>query len=388
MTWHRASRSPPARFLRWPSSSRRTWSTCRCCKRSKPAASWISSSSPEGVQSPRSPDRRYVMATEIREATQAQPLPDWEQLDHYEDWQRREGAPLITGFYIEDLKELELGAWERKGGKGAFVNLECTVGVNDAHVIEIAPGGKSAPERHLYEEMTYVLTGRGATTVWYDDGQKQTFEWGRGSLFAVPINAMYKLFKKRWRHVWTTNFVPDVHSMELHTWAQRGGGGSNVMLELADNSMGAHISQFQVGMYKKAHRHGPGAHVVILDGDGYSTLWENSFDEHVKCDWKPGAVIVPPEDWFHEHFNTGAAPARYLALRYSGLKHRQARNTRRGEDGSDVSVKEGGWQIEYEDEDPSVHQLFESEVRRHGAECQMKGYLPDRCTGVSGGPLR
>src|SRR5712691_2994065 len=380
------------------------------------------------------------MATEIREATQAQPLPDWEQLDHYEDWQRREGAPLITGFYIEDLKELELGAWERKGGKGAFVNLEGTGGVNDAHVIEIAPGGKSAPERHLYEEMTYVLTGRGATTVWYDDGQKQTFEWGRGSLFAVPINAMYqhfngsgaeparyvsvtnaptilrmfhnedfvfnnpfkfsdrfagsdgyfsgegKLFKKRWRHVWTTNFVPDVHSMELHTWAQRGGGGSNVMLELADNSMGAHISQFQIGMYKKAHRHGPGAHVVILDGDGYSTLWENSFDEHVKCDWKPGAVIVPPEDWFHEHFNTGAAPARYLALRYSGLKHRQARNTRRGEDGSDVSVKEGGWQIEYEDEDPSVHQLFESEVRRHGAECQMKGYLPDRCTGVIGGP--
>src|SRR5713226_5087122 len=292
MTWHRASRSPPARFLRWPSSSRRTWSTCRCCKRSKPAASWISSSSPEGVQSPRSPDRRDVMATEIREATQAQPLPDWEQLDHYEDWQRREGAPLITGFYIEDLKELELGAWERKGGKGAFVNLEGTGGVNDAHVIEIAPGGKSAPERHLYEEMTYVLTGRGATTVWYDDGQKQTFEWGRGSLFAVPINAMYqhfngsgseparyvsvtnaptvlrmfhnddfvfnnpfkfsdrfagsdgyfsgegKLFKKRWRHVWTTNFVPDVHSMELHTWAQRGGGGSNVMLELADNSMG------------------------------------------------------------------------------------------------------------------------------------------------------
>jgi|SRR5579884_1607001 quercetin dioxygenase-like cupin family protein len=381
------------------------------------------------------------MATEIREAAPAQPIPDWQKVDYYADWQRREGVPIITGFYIEDLKTLELGLWERKGGKGAFVNLEGTGGVNDAHVIEIAPGGKSAPERHLYEEMTYVLSGRGATTVWYDEGEKQTFEWGRGSLFAIPINATYqhfngsgaeparyvsvtnaptilrmfhndeflfnnpfkfsdrfsgadgyfsgegKLYKMRWRHVWTTNFVPDVHTMQLHGWAQRGGGGTNVMLELADNSMGAHISQFQVGMYKKAHRHGPGAHVIILDGDGYSTLWKDDFNQHVKCDWRPGAVVVPPEDWFHQHFNTGAAPARYLALRYSGLKYRQPVNARRGEDGGDVSVKEGGWQIEYEDEDASIHQLFESELRRHGAQCQMKGYLPDRCTGVVGQAL-
>ncbi|HLY64017.1 MAG TPA: hypothetical protein VKU60_00665, partial [Chloroflexota bacterium] len=192
-----------------------------------------------------------------------------------------------------------------------------------------------------------------------------------------------KLYKKRYRHVWQTNFVPDVHNMKLHSWAQRGGGGSNVMLELADNSMGAHISEFAVGMYKKAHRHGPGAHVVILDGDGYSTLWKNDFSEHQKCDWKPGAVIVPPDNWFHQHFNTGAEPARYLALRFTGIRHRQAFNPERGEDGADVSVKEGGWQIEYDDEDPSVHKLFESEVRGHGAECQMKSYLSS-CTGVAG----
>jgi oxalate decarboxylase/phosphoglucose isomerase-like protein (cupin superfamily) len=378
------------------------------------------------------------MATEVRDvAAQQGPIADWEEIDHYVDWQQREGVPVITGFYIDDLKSVELGPWERKGGKGAFVVLEGTGGVNDTHLVEIGPGGKSAPERHLYEEMTYVLTGRGATTVWYDDGQKQTFEWGTGSLFAIPVNATYqhfngsgteparyasvtnaptvlrmfhnsdfifnnpfkfedrfsaqdgyfngqgKLFKKRYRHVWTTNFVPDVHTMKLHTWAQRGGGGANVMLELADNTMGAHISEFAIGMYKKAHRHGPGAHVVILDGVGYSLLWKNDFSEHIKCDWKPGAVIVPPEDWFHEHFNTGNEPARYLALRYSGLKHRQAYNVQRG-DGSDVSVKEGGWQIEYEDEDPSVHQVFESELKKHGATCQMKGYVPDRCTGIVG----
>jgi oxalate decarboxylase/phosphoglucose isomerase-like protein (cupin superfamily) len=378
------------------------------------------------------------MATEVRDvAAQQEPIGEWEELDDYVAWQKREGVPVINGFYIEDLKTVELGTWERKGGKGAIIELEGTGGVNDTHLIEIAPGGKSEPEKHLYEEMSYVVSGRGATTVWYDDGQKQTFEWGTGSLFAIPINATYqhfngsgteparyasvtnaptvlrmfhnsdfifnnpfrfddrfsgadgyfngqgKLYKKRYRHVWTTNFVPDTHSMKLHTWAQRGGGGANVMLELADNTMGAHISEFAIGMYKKAHRHGPGAHVVILDGDGYSLLWKNDYSEHIKCDWKPGAVIVPPEDWFHEHFNTGNRPARYLALRYSGLKHRQAYNVQRG-DGADVSVKEGGWQIEYEDEDPSIHQLFEDELAKHGATCQMKGYFGDRCRGVAG----
>ena len=76
----------------------------------------------------------------------------------------------------------------------------------------------------------------------------------------------------------------------------------------------------------------PGRDAVIILGHG---MWEKDFADHKKCDWKPGAVIVPPEDWFHEHFNTGAQPARYLALRYSGLKHRQPVSSKRGEDGSE-----------------------------------------------------
>jgi mannose-6-phosphate isomerase-like protein (cupin superfamily) len=373
------------------------------------------------------------MATETEVNTA--PLDEIETTDAYEAWQRDEGAPVITGFYLEDLSTVELGPWARKGGRGAFVNLEGTGGVNDTQVIEISPGGSSEPEKHLYEEMVYVVSGRGSTSVWYDENNKQTFEWGTGSLFAIPLNATYqhfngsgrdparymavtnaptmlrilrnrdflfnnpyrfperftgeagyfagegKLYKSKNTHTLVTNFVPDVHSLGLHSWKERGGGGGHIGLELAENSTGAHISQFQIGTYKKAHRHGPGAHVIILDGDGFSTLWRDGDAEMIKCDWRPGAVIVPPENWFHQHFNTGNAPARYLALRYGGRRYRQTIAVNRGD--GDVSVKLGGNQIEYEDEDRKVHELYESELARHGAECRMKGYIP-WCTGKVG----
>src|SRR2546427_699246 len=128
-----------------------------------------------------------AMATELRSTYTATPqdLAEYQSFDAYEDWQRHEGVRVVTGFYIEDLKTLELSPWPRKGGRGAFVNLEGTGGVNDMHVVEIAPRGQSRPERHLYEEMGYVLTRHGSTAVWYDENRKQSLEGGPGAVFAL-----------------------------------------------------------------------------------------------------------------------------------------------------------------------------------------------------------
>lgn len=137
------------------------------------------------------------------------------------------------------------------------------------------------------------------------------------------------------------------------------------MLEIGNSSMTAPISQFPVGTYKKAHRHGPGAHVVILDGIGYSLMWPEGAPIQ-RFDWKPGSVVVPPDQWFHQHFNVGPAPARYLALRWGSRKYRVFKSY-----GIEESIKQGGDQIEYADEAPEIRQLFLEECRKHGVTPRM-----------------
>ena len=56
-----------------------------------------------------------------------------------------------------------------------------------------APGALHA-ERHMYEEIYYVVEGRGSTEVWLDsDKKRHTFEWQAGSLFSIPFNAWHRI---------------------------------------------------------------------------------------------------------------------------------------------------------------------------------------------------
>ena len=106
----------------------------------------------------------------------------------------QEGLPVHTGYFIEDLRTLEVKPWPRMGVLGSYVLLEGSEERDDAYVLEIPPGQSTKPERHLYEELIYVLGGRGATTVWVEGGKKQTLEWHAGALFSPPHNAWHQHF--------------------------------------------------------------------------------------------------------------------------------------------------------------------------------------------------
>ena len=117
-----------------------------------------------------------------------------DNIPYYDKWQLGEGIPIVKTFFVQDLKKVELKPWDRTGGSGAFINMEGAEGATGAYVSEIPAGKKLNPMRHLYEDLHFVLRGRGGTTLWNEKGAKQTFEWQEGSLFALPLNCSYQHF--------------------------------------------------------------------------------------------------------------------------------------------------------------------------------------------------
>jgi len=112
----------------------------------------------------------------------------------YDRWQEGEGIPVIKDFYVEDLRKVPLESWKRKGGFGCLLNLIGTGDTNDAYICEIPPGKNLNPQRQMYEEMIFIVSGRGATTIWNEGERKQTFEWQEGSLFSPPLNAWHEIY--------------------------------------------------------------------------------------------------------------------------------------------------------------------------------------------------
>ena len=135
--------------------------------------------------------------------------------------------------------------------------------------------------------------------------------------------------------------------------------------------MSAHIMGFPVGTYAKAHRHEPGAHILILSGHGYSLHWLEN-EEPVRIDWQPGSLFAPPEQWFHQHFNTGPSPAKYIAFKPRSRKFRT-----KGKFMNNVSRKLGGTMIEYEDENPEIRAQYERECARNGVQVNMRDVPAD-----------
>jgi oxalate decarboxylase/phosphoglucose isomerase-like protein (cupin superfamily) len=332
----------------------------------------------------------------------------------YLRWVRGEGLDIIDAHYIPCLRTVELKPWARRGGRAAFINHEASRTSNDCYVCEIPAGSRLAPVRHMFEEMIFVLDGRGSTTVWNDTGQRQTFEWKSGALFGVPLNCWHQHFNGSGqapaRYVAVTNAPPIInlyedldfvfntshdfknrfngepdyfgakvaqHGLRLETnfiadglnipvadTDERGAGSRMIRFNLAKGAIPGHISQFAVGTYKKAHAHGPGAHVIILTGEGYSLMWPEG-EEPRRYEWQPGTMIVPPNMWLHQHFNSGPAPARYLAFKLGSQRNAQ------GVMMCWISRRLGGDQLDYADESPVVRTMFAEALARHGLKPRM-----------------
>lgn len=333
----------------------------------------------------------------------------------YDNWVKSLGLPIHKGYSVEDLRDIQLGRWDERDCNAAFLMLEGQQNVAEARVTEILPGKTMPPLKFALDEIVYVVEGEGTCTVWQEGGAKRIFEWQKHTMFLLPRNHFHQFFNgsgtrralllhnnylpvamagapdielyfnnncmgghtidadnfyseakiveekdpriaaKR-KAYWTGNFFPDMSIWDkLVAFRKRGAGGKTVFIEFPDSNMSCHMSVFDAGTYKKGHRHGPSYVIVIPAGEGYSIMWPEG-GEKVIVPWREASVFVPPDNWYHQHFNIGATPARYLAL------HPPRPFSKSGIDGS---------QIEYPNEEPFIREKFEAALAQRGERSLM-----------------
>jgi quercetin dioxygenase-like cupin family protein len=353
--------------------------------------------------------------TEIEFKTHSYVLYMQDKYDTYRKWLEQENLPAYDGKFIPNVRTLELGDWPRRKGRGAFLEFR-DQNVSECYVSEIPPGGSLTPQRQMYEEIIVVADGQGATTLWWDDDSpRHTIEWHRGSLFAIPLNCNHEhintsgsqparllsltdapvtwdlyrdpefifnsnyqfrerfdpdisdFYKRPGKYlteyyggILDTAFVSDLREVKLVPRSKRGAGTMNMYIHLAGSTMFAHISEFPVGTYKKAHRHGVGAHVYTLDSTGYTMMWKDG-EEPQRYDWQEGTVVSPPAGYWHQHYNTGPIPAKFVALHASVALGGDA-----AKDGKGLE------QIDYAYEDKEMREMYIEECRKNGVEVRMK----------------
>ena len=247
----------------------------------------------------------------------------------YDRFMEAEDIPIYRGIGVRRVQDLPMMPWRRLGGRGSYIQLYGTEGLWGQYVAEIPAAGALKPERHLYEKLVLIVEGRGSTEVWQDGQTKpHVFEWQRGSMFAIPLNAWHRFvnatnapalilcgttapnmmnlvdnaeFIFNCPYAFTdrfsgaedffkpkedivpdpirglaqrrTNFIPDAINCELPLDNRRSPGYRRVEPYMAGNRFYVWIGQHESGRYSKAHKHASAAVLVCLKGKGYTYTW-------------------------------------------------------------------------------------------------------------------
>ena len=259
----------------------------------------------------------------------------------YDAFMESEGIPVFRDIGISKVQNLPLFPWKRTGGKGHYIQLLGTETKWGCFVVEVPPAGALHAQKHMYEEIYLVVEGRGTTEVWQEgDTKKHVFEWQKGSMFSIPMNAWFRIvnatsggalllagntapnvlnminnvdavfnnpyvFRDRFNGaddffkpkddiepdpvrglaMRRTNFIPDVMNCELPLDNRRSPGWRRVEPFMTNNQFYFWIGQHEQGRYSTAHAHTSAAILICLKGKGYTYTWPERSGE---TPWQDG----------------------------------------------------------------------------------------------------
>ena len=96
----------------------------------------------------------------------------WSKHYTYDEWMEAQGIPIYRGYYIEDLRTLQLGWWDERQCNSAFIQLVGQEGVTSARVTEIPRAKRCRRSSSLWMRLFMWSTG----------GDSPRFGQGRNAL--------------------------------------------------------------------------------------------------------------------------------------------------------------------------------------------------------------
>ncbi|MCG8591798.1 MAG: hypothetical protein MJE66_21080 [Proteobacteria bacterium] len=279
------------------------------------------------------------------------PTPDPRFGFYYDRFLESEGLPVYEGYSVDDVGRLALKPWPRLGAMGAYLRLHGHQGFAGAYVLEIAPGQRTLPERHLYDEILYVESGSGLVRLWQRPPvPAEGVACRAGSLLGIPLNASHCIentgaaplrvvgftnaptvldfyrspefvfgsdfvFGDRWQGAldafepgpvrregerwpagdaldpFVCDFVADVRALGpvMHEWDEKRAHFATLWMNRA--TLAPHVSAWPPESYQAAHRHNGGASVLLLAGEGFFLMWPREAGLRPWQDGRAEAVV-------------------------------------------------------------------------------------------------
>src|SRR6201986_5333549 len=242
----------------------------------------------------------------------------------YDLFMESEGIPVFRDIGVSKVQNLPLAPWKRLGGRGTYIQLYGTEG----------------------KWGSYVVEGRGTTEVWLEgDSKRHVFEWQKGSMFSIPVNAMHRIvnassspalliggttapnlmnlindvgaiydcpyqFRDRFSGaddfykykddiepdpvrglaMRRTNCIPDIVNCDLPLDNRRSPGWRRVEPLMTGNTFYLWIGQHENGHYSKANAHTSAAVLICIKGKGYTYTWPEQLGLTPWKDGKAGEV--------------------------------------------------------------------------------------------------
>jgi quercetin dioxygenase-like cupin family protein len=254
----------------------------------------------------------------------------------------------------------------------------------DATLVEIPPGGYLPPHRHLAEEIIYIISGQGNTTMWQRTNEEQVrYDWVAGDLLSPSLNVWHQhintsadtparyisitttplsknlfphpaflsssdlMFDDRWEQGITQEpeYIPaggfessEVVRMRVghklpdlpgRVLKQRRKGAWGITILPEGDLAGNHVLEMEVrekdgeeftDEEAHMHRHPWEVVYVVLDGAGYSTMRREGEPER-RVNWQEGDMIIMEANEYHDNRAQQNTTTRYLQVKGAGYFH-------------------------------------------------------------------